>query len=63
MKNENENIRKDSLMRRCLTELTKTLDLLQDELCDIIQVVYLQELLCELTRVDDSEYGEYVVVD
>ena len=61
--------RKDSRMRKA-TELEKLIEmraLLLDEFFGLNQeVVYLRnsrELLRELIRDDDDEYGEYVVVD
>ena len=61
--------RRDSRMRRA-TDLEKLIELkalLRDEFVGINQeVIYLRsckELLCELMRDDDDEYGEYVVVD
>ena len=57
--------RKESRERQpTIKELTKKRDFLQDELRDIEQeIINLEKLLHEPTRVDDSEYGQHVNVD
>ena len=61
--------RKDNRMRKAtkVDRLTKERDLLHDELScikrEMIVLCRMKELLCELTRVDNTEHGEYVVVD